>query len=108
MRRACIAAVAALSGCMVGPDYTRPAVDAPKAFIYEVSTAADTANTLTTMAPMRQAKPNRLQPAIPCRNMRNPPALSIFTRPDAPPHQASSAPFSVTARTDLRWCDPAR
>jgi multidrug efflux system outer membrane protein len=45
MRRACIAAVAALSGCMVGPDYTRPAVDAPKAFIYEVSTAADTANT---------------------------------------------------------------
>ena len=30
---------------MVGPDYTRPSVDAPKAFIYEVKDAADTANT---------------------------------------------------------------
>ena len=30
---------------MVGPDYTRPAVDAPKAFIYEPKDAADTANT---------------------------------------------------------------
>jgi multidrug efflux system outer membrane protein len=30
---------------MVGPDYTRPAIDAPKAFIYEVKDAADTANT---------------------------------------------------------------
>jgi len=34
-----------LAGCMVGPDYTRPAIDAPKAFIYEVKDAADTANT---------------------------------------------------------------
>ena len=30
---------------MVGPDYTRPEVDAPKAFIYETRDAADTANT---------------------------------------------------------------
>jgi multidrug efflux system outer membrane protein len=30
---------------MVGPDYTRPEVDAPKAFIYETKDAADTANT---------------------------------------------------------------
>lgn len=35
----------AVSGCMVGPDYTRPAIDAPKAFIYEPKDAADTANT---------------------------------------------------------------
>ncbi|HQR11513.1 MAG TPA: efflux transporter outer membrane subunit [Casimicrobiaceae bacterium] len=33
------------SGCMVGPDYQRPAVDAPKAFMYESKLAADTANT---------------------------------------------------------------
>lgn len=47
MRRAAAVAVAAcmISGCMVGPDYTRPAVDAPKTFIYEPSDAADTANT---------------------------------------------------------------
>ena len=30
---------------MVGPDYTRPPVDAPAAFIYEPKDAADTANT---------------------------------------------------------------
>ena len=30
---------------MVGPDYTRPEVSAPKAFIYETKDAADTANT---------------------------------------------------------------
>ena len=30
---------------MIGPDYTRPAVDAPTAFIYEPKDAADTANT---------------------------------------------------------------
>ena len=34
-----------LAGCMVGPDYTRPTVDAPKTFVYEVKDAADTANT---------------------------------------------------------------
>lgn len=34
-----------LSGCMVGPDYVKPAVDAPKAFIYESKDAADTVNT---------------------------------------------------------------
>jgi multidrug efflux system outer membrane protein len=47
MRRAVAAAVAIcfVSGCMVGPDYTRPAVDVPKAFIYEARDAADTANT---------------------------------------------------------------
>lgn len=46
MRRAwVILAVGAVSGCMVGPDYTRPALDAPAAFIYEPKDAADTANT---------------------------------------------------------------
>lgn len=47
MRIAMIVAVAAtlVAGCMVGPDYTRPAVDAPKVFIYEPKDAADTANT---------------------------------------------------------------
>ena len=47
MRRA-VAAVATLalaSGCMVGPDYRRPAVDAPAAFIYAPKDAADTADT---------------------------------------------------------------
>ena len=34
MRATAYVAVAlVLSGCMVGPDYTRPAVDVPKAFI---------------------------------------------------------------------------
>ena len=44
---ACLAAAAAvtLAGCMVGPDYTRPAVDAPAAFVWEPKDAADTANT---------------------------------------------------------------
>ena len=47
MRRAFAAlAVATLAaGCMVGPDYTRPPVDAPAAFTYEPKDAADTANT---------------------------------------------------------------
>ena len=45
MRATAYVAVAlVLSGCMVGPDYTRPAVDVPKAFIYEPKDAADTAN----------------------------------------------------------------
>jgi multidrug efflux system outer membrane protein len=47
MRRlvvACIGAVT-LAGCTMGPDYTRPKVDAPAAFRFEPSTAADTANT---------------------------------------------------------------
>ena len=39
-------AAIALSGCTVGPDYTRPAVEAPAAFVYEAKDAADTANTL--------------------------------------------------------------
>ena len=34
-----------VAGCMVGPDYQRPDVDSPKAFIYEAKDAADTANT---------------------------------------------------------------
>jgi outer membrane protein, multidrug efflux system len=33
------------AGCMVGPDYRRPVVDTPKAFMYEAKDAADTANT---------------------------------------------------------------
>ena len=44
--RFAFAVVLALGGCMVGPDYTRPAVDVPAAFVYEAKDAADTANTL--------------------------------------------------------------
>jgi multidrug efflux system outer membrane protein len=40
-----VAAITLLAGCTIGPDYTRPVVDAPPAFIYEVKDAADTANT---------------------------------------------------------------
>jgi multidrug efflux system outer membrane protein len=32
-------------GCMLGPDYQRPSVDTPKAFIYESKDAAETVNT---------------------------------------------------------------
>ncbi|MFO1325339.1 MAG: efflux transporter outer membrane subunit [Burkholderiales bacterium] len=47
MRRALAALGVAMlaAGCMVGPDYTRPAIDAPAAFSYEPKDAADTANT---------------------------------------------------------------
>ncbi|MFO1311395.1 MAG: efflux transporter outer membrane subunit [Burkholderiales bacterium] len=31
---------AAVAGCMVGPDYTRPPIDAPKAYLYEPKDAA--------------------------------------------------------------------
>jgi multidrug efflux system outer membrane protein len=41
------AALAALvAGCAVGPDYRRPAVDAPAAFRFEIKDARDMANTL--------------------------------------------------------------
>ncbi|MEP7328285.1 MAG: efflux transporter outer membrane subunit [Betaproteobacteria bacterium] len=49
MRCRAIAALAVLSlvsGCMVGPDYQRPAVDTPAAFVYAPKDAADTANTM--------------------------------------------------------------
>ena len=39
-------ACALLAGCVMGPDYQRPAVTAPAAFQYEPRDAADTANTL--------------------------------------------------------------
>ena len=46
MTRAWAAFAACLmSGCMVGPDYTRPAVETPNTFIYATKNAADTANT---------------------------------------------------------------
>src|SRR5690349_1817809 len=34
-----------LSACTAGPDYVKPTVDIPSAFIYEPKDAADTANT---------------------------------------------------------------
>ena len=34
-----------LAGCMVGPDYRRPAVDIPQSFQYEEKDARDTVNT---------------------------------------------------------------
>ena len=43
-RLSAVAAVA-LAGCMVGPDYQRPAIDAPASFVWESKDAADTANT---------------------------------------------------------------
>jgi outer membrane protein, multidrug efflux system len=47
MRKLVVTCVGAamLAGCMMGPDYTRPKVDAPAAFRFESKTAADTANT---------------------------------------------------------------
>ena len=46
MRRLTAVTVASLlAGCMLGPDYQRPAIDTPKAFLYEPAAAADTANT---------------------------------------------------------------
>ncbi len=48
MRRLVTAAAigALLSGCVMGPDYKRPAVEAPKTFQYEPENAAETAETL--------------------------------------------------------------
>lgn len=46
MRRLIVIAVAgSLAGCMIGPDYRRPAVDTPLSFHYEDKDARDTANT---------------------------------------------------------------
>ena len=46
-RALALAAIAAalLAGCMMGPDYVRPTVDAPAAFRFEPKDVADTANT---------------------------------------------------------------
>jgi multidrug efflux system outer membrane protein len=48
MRRSSIFLVVsfALAGCMLGPDYMRPPVDAPQAFRFEDKVASDLANTL--------------------------------------------------------------
>jgi multidrug efflux system outer membrane protein len=43
--RAALAALALLAGCKVGPDYVRPAVDAPASFRFEVADAPDLVNT---------------------------------------------------------------
>ena len=40
-----ITAAALLAGCALGPDYSRPKVDAPAAFRFEPATVAETANT---------------------------------------------------------------
>jgi len=46
MRKAIILFVAvAVAGCAVGPDYKRPAVEAPQSFRYETKEVAETANT---------------------------------------------------------------
>ena len=42
---ATLVAITQLAGCMVGPDYQRPPVNAPTAFMYEAKDAADTVNT---------------------------------------------------------------
>jgi outer membrane protein, multidrug efflux system len=41
-----VIAAALVAGCMMGPDYKRPPVAAPKSFQYETKDAADTAGTL--------------------------------------------------------------
>jgi multidrug efflux system outer membrane protein len=41
-----LAASLSVAGCMVGPDYQRPRVDAPAAFRYEIPNAEDTADTV--------------------------------------------------------------
>jgi multidrug efflux system outer membrane protein len=47
MRRAIVALlVFPLAGCALGPDYKRPAVDAPPAYRYEAADAQETANTI--------------------------------------------------------------
>jgi multidrug efflux system outer membrane protein len=38
-------AAALLAGCMLGPDYRRPQIDAPKTFLYEPAEVAETVNT---------------------------------------------------------------
>jgi len=47
VRRSAIAGLAGglLAGCMMGPDYTKPKVDTPAAYIYEPKQTAETANT---------------------------------------------------------------
>ena len=46
MRRLLITALAAsLSGCLIGPDYRRPALDIPPSFHFEETQARETANT---------------------------------------------------------------
>ncbi len=46
MRRTIIFAITLFfAGCMVGPDYVKPKVDVPAAFLYEEKEARDTANT---------------------------------------------------------------
>ncbi|HJV65968.1 MAG TPA: TolC family protein, partial [Geomonas sp.] len=40
-----LAAVVLLSGCLMGPDYRRPAVDTPSAYHYQDKDARETANT---------------------------------------------------------------
>lgn len=47
MRRCLVllAVTLSLAGCMVGPDYHRPAVDTPQSFRYEEEAARDTVNT---------------------------------------------------------------
>ena len=46
MRRLTVFAIRRFAGgCMVGPDYRRPAVDTPQSFRYEEKEARDTANT---------------------------------------------------------------
>ena len=45
MRTPLALAACLLAGCAVGPDYRRPAIDAPAAFRFEIKDARDTANT---------------------------------------------------------------
>jgi multidrug efflux system outer membrane protein len=45
LRLALLALAAAIAGCTVGPDYTRPAIDAPAAWRIDYAQAADVANT---------------------------------------------------------------
>src|SRR2546429_954127 len=43
--RLVLAVAGLLAGCMMGPDYTRPKIDAPAEFRFEPKAVAETANT---------------------------------------------------------------
>src|SRR5450432_1647537 len=84
------ASAAVLAGCMMGPDYTRPKVDAPAAFRVEPKAAADTANTEwwkqfndpVLDALIAEALANNLNVKIAAANILQASGLLVQTRSD--------------------------
>ncbi len=83
-------AALALSGCMVGPDYQRPAVVAPAAFQYATRTATDTSDSLwwrqfgdpVLDALIDEALANNLNVKIAAANVEQ--AAAVFTQSRSP------------------------